>query len=235
MLRFWGQPQFYRKSLDPVGYELFLREGFTDNWNIPTDFGKFTVDQISGLLIRTVPMLPKSIHNISLNLDIDQFVDPEYQRVLLKVKRQIGHVRLAIELTEHASDTAIPNIQLLASARTFAHGHLHVILDGVGSGENQLDRVELLNPFVHEYKFAVQNFRPHSNLKEILPSLTFWHTLAHKNHKLFTIEGIESKEDLLILSDYQADMLQGYDLGRPIYLPTLDDPMNDQLEFNYSF
>lgn len=57
-----------------------------------------------------------------------------------------------------------------------------------------------------------------------MPNLTFWRDLAQKNQKLFTIEGVESKQDLLILSHYQADMFQGYALGRPIYLPTQDDP-----------
>ncbi|GEL15097.1 EAL domain-containing protein [Pediococcus cellicola] len=225
MIRFWGQPRFSRKPLAPVGYELFIREGSANNWKVPNDFSKFTADQICELLMQTTPRLPKNIQNISINLDIDQFIDPKFCQTLFSVKNKLAGIHLAIELTEHATVQGTTEDQLIEAARRYNSANLYLILDDVGSGDNQLKRVQLLDPYVHEYKFAVQNFRPGVTLNKIMPKLTFWHELAKKNHKLFTIEGVESKEDLLILSHYQVDMLQGYVLGRPVYLPTQNDPL----------
>lgn len=224
MLRFWGQPKFSREPLEPIGYELFLREYNTGNWEIPTDFSKFTATQITDLLTRTTPEFPQKMKHISINLDIDQFVDPVFLQAFFAIKQQLSGIHLSIELTERTGQLNISPSQLATAAKRFNDAGFYIILDDVSSGDNQLARVKLLNDFVHEYKFAIQNFRPFESLEDIVPNLTFWRDLAQKNQKLFTIEGVESKQDLLILSHYHADMFQGYALGRPVYLPTQDDP-----------
>ncbi|MFC6171547.1 EAL domain-containing protein [Loigolactobacillus jiayinensis] len=219
MLCFWGQPRYSREPFAPFGYELFLREGEPDHWRVPTDFSQFTAQQIIDLLIRTAPQLPKSTPNLSINADIDQFVDPKFYLRFAQIKQQLPTVNLAVELTEHPAKHPIADTQLLAAARSFDQFGMRVILDDVGSGDNNLARIELMDPYVHEYKFAVQNFRPAQTLEAILPKLTYWHAMAKQHHKLLTIEGVESVADIAVLSHYQVEMLQGYFLGRPEYLP----------------
>lgn len=223
MIRFWGQPRYSREPLKPIGYELFLRENLNGLWRVPNDFSRFTPCQITDLLKKTAPQLSQGMQRVSINLDIDQFIDSRFYRAFFAVKTQLPYLRISIELTEHSSSQIISDEQLVLAAKHFADANLHVILDDVGSGDNQINRVELLDPYVTEYKFAVQNFRPYESLNDIMPNLLFWHQLAAKHQKLFTIEGVESKKDLLILSHCRVDMLQGYDLGKPVYLPTQDD------------
>lgn len=223
LLRFWGQPKFSRDPLEPVGYELFLREGSMTEWEVPSDFSKFTASQIANLLIQTAPALPHNMKSLSVNLNIDQFIDPQFCQTFVSIQNEISCRHLSIELTEHPSGTPIPDQILLAATKRYTDANFAVILDDVGSGDNQLKRVKLLNNYVNEYKFAVQNFRPRESLEAIVPKLSFWCDLARTNNKVFTIEGVESKKDLLTLSDYQADMLQGYTLGRPVLLPIKGD------------
>lgn len=232
MIRFWGQPKFSREPLEPIGYELFLREYNVDSWEVPSNFGKFSAAEIADLLVRTAPQLPAKMTYISLNLDIDQFVDPVFLQAFFAIKQQLTNTKLSIELTERTAQLNVSDNQLVTAAQRFKTAGFHVILDDVSSGDNQLQRVELLNPFVHEYKFAIQNFRPFASLEEIIPNLVFWRNCAQRNQKLFTIEGVESKQDLLLLSHYHADMFQGFALGRPIYLPTQDDPHNVIVQSN---
>lgn len=220
MLCFWGQPRFSRKPFSAFGYELFLREGEPGKWRVPNDFSQFSAQQIIDLLVKTVPQLVPKIPNISINADVDQFIDPAFYQRFSQVKQLLPMINLAIELTEHPSAQRITATKLVTAAASFNQFGMRVILDDVGSGNNQLARVQLLNPYVHEYKFAIQNFRPASTLEDILPQLAYWHSLAQKNHKALTIEGVESVTDIALLSRYKIDMLQGYFLGRPKYLPT---------------
>ena len=43
LLRFWGQPKFSRDPLEPVGYELFLREGSMTEWEVQVILASLTL------------------------------------------------------------------------------------------------------------------------------------------------------------------------------------------------
>ncbi|GEN94529.1 EAL domain-containing protein [Pediococcus ethanolidurans] len=235
MIRFWGQSKFSVDPLKPVGCELFLREKIGQSWVLPNNFDQFSPRQIADLLLQTVPALPKGLKNVSINLDPEQFIDPNFCDTLKKIKNQLLPVTLEVELTEHPANCVISTDQIRLAAKRWFDAGIDLVMDDVGSGENQIDRTLQLDPYVQEYKFAIQNFRQTRSLTSIIHNLSFWCEEAEKKHKLFTVEGIESKTDLELLINYRINMLQGFSLGHPVYLPTLaEQSKNSVIQFTKS-
>lgn len=222
MIRFFGQPQFTATDHTIKGYELFLRESVDHKWVFPDDFKAFTAYETANLLVQTIRPMPKTVTSVAFNLDPDQFIDPAYQTYLPKVQELIAPVRLFVELTEHPCAPKIANAKLVEAAEGFKANHLYVVLDDVGTGNNTPPFAELLENNLAEYKFAMQNFRESHDPNEITKKLAYWHKMADDEHKWFVIEGFETKDELKLLKDYPADLIQGYYLDRPGLLPADD-------------
>ncbi|KRM87593.1 hypothetical protein [Lacticaseibacillus thailandensis] len=101
MIRFWGQAKFTASDGKLAGYELFLRERSQRDgeWYLPSDFGQFKVSALDDLLGATFAGMPSDLLLVSLNLDEEQFADPEYYTQLGVCQRK-GGPRLIVELTE---------------------------------------------------------------------------------------------------------------------------------------
>ncbi|WP_127848536.1 EAL domain-containing protein [Lacticaseibacillus hulanensis] len=218
-MRFFGQPKYHLTdpSGTPIGYELFVREWRNDRWELPTDFDALTTSQIYRLLSQTVGALPQDTELVSFNLEQSQFINPDFTDMVANVQAETN-IKIYTELTER-SNPAISSADLVAGARRFHARHLKVCIDDVGTDAHSPALVELLNPYVDEYKFALQNFRPFSSLHEISSKLAVWHDMAQRYGKVLAIEGIESSSDLeCVKASFPCDIVQGYHLGRPALL-----------------
>lgn len=212
MLRFWGQPKYADREL--LGYELFLREAEVDQWRFPKNFGVYAAEEIADLLIETVKALGNRAQLLSLNLDRPEFIRDDYVKEMARAQRACPQVQLCIELTERPGDVSAK--QLISAASGYASAGLWVCIDDVGTGDNELDVVSELAPYVTEYKFALQNFHDQKDFISLVsPLLQFWREQAKINELFFAIEGFETKADLKIAQNYRADILQGYYFGRP--------------------
>ncbi|KRK33415.1 EAL domain-containing protein [Loigolactobacillus bifermentans] len=221
MIRFFGQPKFDCRTQKLIGYEFLLRETYKGCWRLPTQFQQFSANTLSQLLCQTIQTLPQDLVLISFNLNQAQFVEPAFQPLLAQVQAQTK-IQLYVELTEQP--TATPMAALIQAAADFQQAGLKVCLDDVGTGANQLALVAALAPYVVEYKFALQNFRPAMDLASLAPRLRFWRELARRQHKAFAVEGFESAADLAALNQYAPTILQGYYFGKPRLLALPDDP-----------
>lgn len=220
MLRFYGQAKFDLNADDqaPIGYELFMRERQGDKWVLPADFTSSTADEIADLLSRTIAMMPEHIKIVSFNLEQSQFIDPDFCEAVARVQAQTD-IHIYTELTER-TDPHVSEESLCAAARNFHEHGLLVCIDDVGTGDNTPEFVMNVDPYIDEYKFALQNFRPFAHISAIQDKVSFWWSLARKQHKMLAIEGIENAEDLdVVRSQYPCDIVQGYYLGRPELLP----------------
>lgn len=226
MIRFWGQPKYAAQNGKFIGYELFLREreGRDGQWQLPDDFGQFDAATITALLAKTCETLPKGLQLVSFNLDQAEFIDPAYIQLLAQLQAQLPF-ELIIELTEHGDRSATPVTReaLLQATEALAETGLHVCLDDVGTGENQLELVKALLPFTSEYKFALQNVRGSLSMDSIREQIEFWSTLARQHHKTFALEGLETSQDNVLIHDFRPDIVQGYYYGKPHALPIAAD------------
>ncbi|WKF85101.1 EAL domain-containing protein [Lacticaseibacillus pantheris] len=218
MIRFWGQPKFSVPTGKLAGYELFLRERPTreGEWHLPADFGAFAVRDFDELLRATLATLPQDLQLVSLNLDQEQFVDPDYVAQLGRW-HQSGGPQLIIELTERMGVGAnqVTPVRLVEAARIYQEAGLRVCVDDVGTGANQPELVDVLDPVVTEYKYALQNVRGTVNVGVIRAQVAYWSQRAHRQHHQFALEGCEGVADLTLIHDFAPDLVQGYFFGRP--------------------
>lgn len=114
-----------------------------------------------------------------------------------QVQKQCEPVEVVIELTEHHHNISIA--KLAVAAQQYQNAHLWVCLDDVGTGDNTATLAEQLDPYITEYKFALQNFRQHTDFSTIIsPLLQFWRKFAEIHHKFFAIEGFENVTEIAI-------------------------------------
>lgn len=220
VLRFWGQPKYADREL--LGYELFLREAAADQWRFPKDFGVYPAAEIADLLIETVKALGNRAQLLSLNLDRPEFIRDDYVKEMGRAQRACPQVQLCVELTERSGNVSAE--QLIHAASGYASANLWVCIDDVGTGDNELEVVGELAPYVTEYKFALQNFHDQKDFISLVsPLLQFWREQAKINELFFAIEGFETKADLKIAQNYRADILQGYYFGRPSLIKLVTD------------
>lgn len=220
MYRFFGQPKFsathYAKG--PVGYELLIRENVDGQWRLPENFEAIPGDIFAELLQKTIVSLPDSIELISFNLEQSHFINDEYLKMVKRVQ-QFTPVHLYTELTER-DIAGVTTTQLRAAAREFYKYNLSVVLDDVGTGQNNDATVSELDDYVDEYKFALQDLRPFANFEDVRPVLDHWWRRAKAKHKLLAIEGIETGEELhTIRTEFPSDLVQGFYLGKPAIIP----------------
>jgi len=219
MIRFFGQKKF--SNSDPaklIGYEFLLREYVDGKWQLPKDFSVFSSEEIAKLLVQTIAALPADLPLISFNLDQAQFVSPDFRKGIAKLFKA-NPMNLFVELTERSDN--IDYDELVEAASDYKKAGLRVVLDDVGTGDNQAAMALALNEFTSEYKFALQNVRGVDE-KEVRAQVTFWHDFATKQHKLFAIEGFETAEDLRMAKEYSPDVLQGYYFAHPELIEIAD-------------
>ncbi|WP_155287239.1 EAL domain-containing protein [Lacticaseibacillus zhaodongensis] len=212
MISFFGQPKYAKHEF--IGYELFLREYVDGKWHFPDDFGKFDAAEFADALINTLHHVSGNTQMVSINLDPDDFVSTRYIHELSRAQFACPTVQIIVELTEHNGRVSLK--QLAEAANSFRRHDLWVCLDDVGTGENQINLVSALAPYVQEYKFALQNFHNQKDfITLVTPQLQFWREQASIADVIFAIEGFETQSDLQIAHNYHADLLQGYYFGRP--------------------
>ncbi|KRM11428.1 EAL domain-containing protein [Paucilactobacillus suebicus] len=213
---FFGQPMFHVNKLDrgPVGYELFTRELKDGIWQLPDDFHKITSTQLERLLNETIESVPDTIQLLSFNLEPDQFINSEYIEMVARVQEKTN-IKIFTELTERG----VPNVtadQLYDAAKKFHGQGSLVCIDDVGTGENSPSLVMRLNPYIDQYKFAFQNFRPFTDINKVTSKLDYWYNLAQEKNKILTIEGLETQNDYdIVIKEYPCYIIQGYFTGKP--------------------
>jgi EAL domain-containing protein (putative c-di-GMP-specific phosphodiesterase class I) len=216
MLRYFGQAKFTDEQ-QKIGYELFLREYQAGQWVFPKNFQQISATTVEKLAEETLAFLPSDTQLVSINFDQNQFVDFRYLHAIIHINRmyQQHHIRLIIELTERHYDS-VTKAALEQAAEVYAQANVSLCLDDVSTADNDRAMADLLDRYVVQYKFALQNFAPDAVFStDIKPSLIYWRQRAKAQHKVFAVEGFESAQDLEQIKPYHADILQGFYFAKP--------------------
>lgn len=226
MIRCWGQPKYGIDKVKLIGYELFIREQSEENgeWIVPYDFSRFSPKFVTDLLDKTIATFPRDLEILSFNLDQKQFVDLTYIKLIKDVQTR-SSAKIYIELTERSGkgDTKIDTTKIVLAAKAYYDAGISVCIDDVGTGSNQVELINLLDPYVMEYKFALQNVRDKYSVQEINTEVEFWRDVATRHHKYFALEGFEKYEDVAFIERFHPDIVQGYFFGVPHIMPIAAD------------
>lgn len=124
---------------------------------------------------------------------------------------------VAIEVLENAVDDAAQLAACLAEFR--ATGFL-LVLDDVGTGYSNLDRIPLIKPDILKLDRSLitridRDYHSQQTFKSLVQ-------LARRIGALVVAEGIETQQQALLALEHGADLLQGYFLGVPQAQGTLE-------------
>jgi EAL domain-containing protein (putative c-di-GMP-specific phosphodiesterase class I) len=148
-----------------------------------------------------------------LNVDAQALeTDPTWLDDLVKLmaSENLSPRNVAIEILESAFDDTARLQQIMERVR--AHGFL-LVLDDVGTGYSNLDRVPLIKPDILKLdRSMVVGIENDYHRQETFKSLV---QLCRRIGALVVAEGIETHQQAITSMELGADLLQGFFLGRP--------------------
>lgn len=193
------------------------------------------VDRITNLQFRRIcrfiqehPLLTDRLYNIKMNLSPLDLIQTNSSSRLIRLMDEYGvkHSFIQFEITETVATEY--NSALNKAVDDFADSGIGLCLDDFGSGYANLNTVMQL-PFS-----AIKLDRSLLNkICEDPRSANFYHSIvsSFQNMGFHVIsEGVETADEVKLLSDYGVDMIQGFYFSKP--LPS--EKLLDLLEKSYS-
>jgi EAL domain-containing protein (putative c-di-GMP-specific phosphodiesterase class I) len=204
---FFAQPIVDINTGKTLKNELLLRVSNQDDWHLPDRFD-ISLDLQSKLMNEALQKL--DVKNIDLNLTGPQFADEGFLAGLTLFKQNNEILNsLTIELT------VAPDLDTLKQiGQKYREVGIRLAIDDVGS-DNQLSQVIDLLPYVDGIKFAIQNLRATGEVQAMDIRVQNWKKLADKHQLTFTLEGIETEQDIALAKKLGIILGQGYHYGKP--------------------
>jgi len=132
-------------------------------------------------------------------------------------RASLGPRNIAIEILESAFENAELLAEQLGKFRD--HGFL-LVLDDIGAGYSNLDRIALIKPDILKLdRNLIRGIDKDYHRQETFKSLV---QLARRIGALVVAEGVETQQQALIALELGADLLQGFFLGKPANTGTLE-------------
>lgn len=166
---------------------------------------------------------------MAVNVSVHQFIRPGYAAGVISQLTELGiaHGRLTIEITESQMMTE-PDLALAALSELAAAG-VQIAIDDFGTGFSSMAYVRNLPAHVLKIDRLFVSGLPHESKDAAVVAATI--QLAHSLGMRTVAEGVETKEQLAHLHRSNADLVQGYLLGKPAeaqLAPTAGDPKHPE-------
>ena len=151
---------------------------------------------------------------LSVNVSVDQFMKADFvETVMARIAaRELDPTRLKLELTESmmAADVDV----IVEKMRALRAAGITISLDDFGTGYSSLSHLRRLP--IHEIKVdrSFVQEAPGSKRNRVLLKSIF--DIARMLEFSVVAEGIETKEQFLLLQSYGCTAFQGYYFGRPL-------------------
>jgi EAL domain-containing protein (putative c-di-GMP-specific phosphodiesterase class I) len=227
------QPIFSARQKAVVGVEALAR-GVTAGGDLiaPYDLFRMAAEERLGMAVenlcresavRAFTRLDARPDELLLFLNLDLVDQPNPESVPAELERLLSAAgvatsNVAVEFLEARLDDAARFAALATGLRE--RGFL-VVLDDVGAGHSNLDRIPLLRPDVIKVdRSLITGVDADYYRQETLKSLV---GLSRRIGALVVAEGIETEGEAIAALELGADLLQGYFLMRPQPVSTFDD------------
>lgn len=129
-------------------------------------------------------------------------------------KYKISPEEIVVEITEYAGFDIEKLKDLVQQWRSLG---MKIALDDVGRGEDSLFRFLELTPDIVKIDMVfIRDIHENRIKRDITRYLI---NLAHSNNMLVVVEGIEKVEELRVVKDLGADLVQGWLIGKPTTEP----------------
>lgn len=215
-LRYFIQKQVDREGR-LTGYECLLRQRQPDgSWALPQQLETLPLQRVIYLLESTFKSLPTEPIQLSINLEYNQIISPEFDYFVRWAISKIEPMQLAIELSIHP-DTRYPNHNLFLRhiRQTKTYG-MRFEVDNVGNAKDNLNSIEWMVPVIDTLKCAMRDFRKTNPAIWFDLNLQFWRRFTQEQNINLVLTGIENDDDAELAEHLNIDLRQGYLFGHPV-------------------
>ena len=167
-----------------------------------------TIRQLAEWRQQGYPLVP-----VSINYSVGQMSDPGYLKFLLEKldEYQIEPKYIEIEITESLfMSNAGDSLKLLSSLSGIG---IRVLLDDFGSGYANFEYLNYIPADVIKLDKTLIDAYLNPDKKDTISYLI---TISHNLKKEVVAEGVETKEQYLMLKEMGCDYIQGYYFSRPV-------------------
>ncbi|MHB1509717.1 MAG: sensor domain-containing phosphodiesterase [Acidimicrobiales bacterium] len=159
-----------------------------------------------------VPTMPEGVA-LSLNAGPRTVMAPQFREAMLR----LGDPSVIVELTEHSAVDDYP--ELVDSLQVLRHRGNRISIDDTGSGYSSLTHILKLAPdFIKLDRGLVSGIDVDPVRRALAAALV---TFAAETGAQIVAEGVETKDELMVLRQLGLRYAQGYYLGRPAKLDAL--------------
>lgn len=217
----WYQPKIHLHSMDFAGMEILMRWQHPSKGIIlPLYFLQDIISQkllnpiTESILIESLEIQKKFIESgntlpLSLNLDAAQVENSEFiEKLLSSIPQHEQRTRsITFEITEK-TDIRLKKSSVSKNLMTIKNAGIRISIDDYGTGYSSLDR--LCNIPCDELKLDRLFIRKILNSKKHFIALENTLKMAHSMDIQVVAEGVENKEQLLLLQSLGCDFAQGF-------------------------
>ncbi|WP_395321023.1 EAL domain-containing protein [Levilactobacillus parabrevis] len=211
---------FIQKQVDfrgqTTGYECLLRQHeWDDSWSLPQNLDSLPLQRVIFLLTDTFKALPEEPIMLSINLEYDQIISPDFRYFVRWALSRIAPMKLAVEFTATANQPKYKRWVFRQRIREARQYGMRFGIDNVGSSLNNLKSIEWILPEVDSLKCSMRSFRKTDPNEWLDLNLQFWNQLSQKNHIELILMGVEDEQDQQLADQLKIKTRQGYLFARP--------------------
>lgn len=215
-LRYFIQKQVdYRGQVS--GYECLLRQHNPDGtWSLPQKLDSLPLQRVIFLLDETFNSLPNEAISLSINLEYDQIISPDFRYFVRWALSRIEPMDLVIEYTPQYQSQHINKHLFRRRIREARQYGMTFGIDNVGSSLTNLKSIQWLLPDIDSLKCNMRSFRKDDPSVWLDLNLQFWNKLSKDHHIELILMGVEDAADEKLAQQLKIGIRQGYLFGRPI-------------------
>lgn len=199
-----------------TGYECLLREQEPDgSWRLPQQLETLPLQRVIFLLESTFKVLPEEPIQLSINLDYDQIISPEFDYFVRWAISKISPMQLAVELSLKTDQRYPYHATFLRHIKTGQSYGMRFEVDNLGAESANMQMINWMVGVIDTLKCSMRAFRKTDANQWLDLNLQSWHRFAEEQHMQLVLTGIENEADEALASQLNIGLRQGYRFGRP--------------------
>ncbi|WP_338232627.1 EAL domain-containing protein [Companilactobacillus muriivasis] len=211
---------FIQKQVDyqdkTIGYECLLRQQYPDGtWSLPSNLDSLPLQRVIFLLENTFKSLPAEPITLSINLEYNQIISPEFQYFVRWAISKIEPMNLSIEYTPGKGSRLKNRYLFEKRIREAQHYNMEFGIDNVGADTQNLKDIEWMLPFIDNIKCSMRDFRKDDPNVWLDLNLQSWNKISKENNINLILMGIENDDDEALAEQLNIKTRQGYLFGHP--------------------
>ncbi|WP_155286601.1 EAL domain-containing protein [Lacticaseibacillus zhaodongensis] len=214
-LRYFIQPTVGRNK-EITGYECLLRQKQPDgSWRLPQQLDTLPLQRVIKLLDTTFESLPQEDIQLSINLEYDQIISPEFDYFVRWAISEIAPMRLAVEMKLDPNRRYLYHQTFLSHIRAGQSYGMRFEVDGVGANSADMQSIGWMVGVIDSLKCSMRAFRKTDPGQWLDLNLGSWCKFSQEQHIQLVLTGIESDADEALAEQLNIGLRQGYRFGRP--------------------